>query len=160
MKKLVLLPLMVVLLSGCMTQNKRLNITLRYLNDNPEFFAGKCADNFKPNTIYKPGAVQTIPGPVISVKGDSIPCPDGTKVASPPQQVQCPPSHKQVDTVTVENTARIEELELKLQKVSNDLAKEQGKNQELIKAIKGRNLLSVGLIIGIVTLIVLWIKFK
>jgi len=90
---------MALLLSGCMTQNGKMNLTLRYLHDNPEFTAGLCADKFKTNQIYKPGTIQSIPGPVIIVEEDSVPCPDGTKKVFPSKRIQCPPSSRQVDTV-------------------------------------------------------------
>lgn len=77
----------------------------KYKRNHPEVLAKDCAEKFPPVIRFLPGKTDTIPGDTIIVKGDSIPCPDGTKIKQPDKSVICPPSFTRVDTITVTDSA-------------------------------------------------------
>jgi len=104
-----------LLLTGCMTTEKATN----YLVEKgrlPEI----CADKYPPKIEYKPGKLFTWRD-TMYLPGDSVPCPDQI-IGRDTVRVfaKCPPSlvirdtTYQRDTITIENTARVQDLQFKL----------------------------------------------
>lgn len=135
----LLLFLIVFLLSSCISQKKKENLAYGYFRENPARLAEICADQFPVKETITPGkTIRT--SDTTYLPGKEIPCPEPTKdplsgkikpgtVTCPPAQIIDNSTHTR-DTLTVENTARIKELTLKLQE-------EHGRNivaEEKIKA--------------------------
>lgn len=109
MKSILSIIFALIILSSCTTRKR--NKAHNYFRDHPQELAELCAKEFPPVINHIQGKTDTIPGINVYIKGDSIPCPDGTKVKAPDVKVPCPPSTHRVDTVTIENTAKIKALE-------------------------------------------------
>lgn len=112
----------------------------------PTELARLCSDRFPSTPIYIAGKTDTIEGEKIYIKGDSIPCPDGSKVKAPDKQVDCPPSFNTRDTIKVPDNARIYILNrtiADLQNANDQLRREYDekmkKKDEEIKKLKEEN---------------------
>lgn len=92
----------------------------KYKRNNPVLFAADCSKTFPSVIRYLPGKTDTIPGDTIIVKGDSVPCPDGTKVKQPDKSVICPPSFTRVDTITVTDSALLYVLHSNINRLRTD----------------------------------------
>lgn len=87
-KDIIVMILLAIITSGCSGKKGY----IKYSKNHPEILANDCMEKFPPKTEFRPGRIDTVPGETILVKGDSIPCPDGTKVKAPDKPVICPPS--------------------------------------------------------------------
>lgn len=145
--------LVLVWLTGCVSLDKAKERLLRDRREAAEF----CADNFPPkistetktDTITK---IEEVPGPTVN-------CPDTInpttgKTYTP--TVQCPPCKQETKYVnttttnTVENTARVEELTLKNEKLEQELGKETDTRKKLTWFGIIMMLVSAGLLFGLV----------
>lgn len=136
--KSLAIAIVVILFASCVTEKK----ASRYMREHPNVLAGICADEFPPNIEYRPGKpilktdtlIQT-DSVIIEVNVD---CPDGTVV-----KADCPPNRTItktirdsitiIDTVSVENTARVEQLQYEIAEVKSERSELKLNNQELDK---------------------------
>lgn len=125
MKYLILL-LLVLLLSGCMTERKRADIFHRYARENPTELAELCADKYPPKITTIKGKTDTVTKrDTVKVKVP-VPVPGGTDTL----WADCPPAQvvehyiNRTDTIMQENTALIAELQGKLSASEKSLAVE------------------------------------
>lgn len=142
----LLLFLIVFLLSSCISQKKKENLAYGYFRENPAKLAEICADQFPVKETITPGkTIHT--SDTTYLPGKEIPCPEPTtdplSGKTKPGTVTCPPaqiidnSTHTRDTLTVENTARVDELRLKLyaESVQRRLAEDDLKEaEEQVKA--------------------------
>ncbi len=132
MKRIIITVVSLLLLAGCTTQRK----AEKWYRGNPVELAKLCLDCFGDNStpVYVKGRTDTIPGETIYIKGDSIPCPDGTKIKAPDVKVPCPPATQRVDTAfrdRWETLARIKVLEAEVAESKDELEKEKARGDKL-----------------------------
>lgn len=107
MKNLILFIALCSMFASCSTYQKQQKKFIEFAGKYPTELARLCSDRFPSTPIYIAGKTDTIEGEKIYIKGDSIPCPDGSKVKAPDKQVDCPPSYNTRDTIKVQDYARI-----------------------------------------------------
>lgn len=119
----------------------------KYKRNHPEVLAKYCAEKFPPVIRFLPGKTDTIPGDTIFVKGDSIPCPDGTKVKAPDKPAYCPPSYRRVDTVQVTDSAKLFLLNTRINKLYADSIKHTtviaSQKEDIKKLKKDKTLITI-----------------
>lgn len=146
-----------LLFCSCMTTKKATD----YLKKNNSL-AGICANEYPPKIEYKSGQVIT-KSDTTYLPGDSIPCPPTIngkdtiriKVKCPDQKIIRDTIYR-VDTVTVENTARVLDLQYKLGDANAHIQAVEYDNGKLTKRA---NILSLSLFVMIL-LIVIYIVLR
>lgn len=157
--KLIMFGVIAMMLASCATYEKKLNKFQLFALNHPAELAKLCADKFQVKEITKPGRIDTVPGKTVYLPGDSIPCPDGTKVKSPDKKVQCPPSTICTpDTIRMEDTAKLFLMAADRDKYKDSLNVMKGK----LEAVKKISSSRLWIIIGVAGAIALAIfsKFK
>jgi len=158
MKYLILL-LLVLLLSGCMTQKKRGDIFHRYAREHPTELAELCADEFPPKVTTVKGKADTVTRrdtvrvrvPVVTKQLDTI-------------WADCPPAEhvyhyiNRTDTIMQENTALIAELQGKLAESDKSLAVETALRKKAEDTSHNRLYWIIGLAVGLIASVILKIK--
>lgn len=108
---LIFFSLLILFFTGCKTTEHGAR---DYFTRHPNQFADLSAQFFPPGHEYIQGDPILLPGDTVLIAGDSIPCPDKKEGSTSPIKVKCPDSkfvHDtvfRVDTMQVENTAKIE----------------------------------------------------
>lgn len=136
MKNLILIIAFCAMLASCSTYQKQQKKFVKFASDYPSELARLCSDRFPTVPEIIEGKTDTIKGETIYIKGDSIPCPDGSKVKAPDQQVDCPPSTHTRDTLKIENKAKIYLLQKTIQDLQLSIDK---KNSEFDIAMKKKD---------------------
>lgn len=159
MRALLTITAAILLLSSCVSVQKKRSRAHDFFRDHPTELAELCADKFPPSIEYRPGkpvikSDTTIITDTVTIRVD---CPDGT-------QVDCPPARNIIirdtmfvtDTIYKENTARIEELLLKAERSERLHIVEQALRQEAESRASKRGWALAGLL----TVIVLYFILK
>lgn len=131
-----LLPTLLLLAAffySCKSVEKQRRNAAEFYQTHPAELAEVCADRFPPKVEYKKGDSILVKGDTVYLKGDSLVCPDipatPTQPAGKGKVLKCPESKvvtntiRITDTITVENTARVNSVLYRLQTVSADLDK-------------------------------------
>lgn len=142
---------------GCMTTQKATD----YLKKN-NALAEICANEYPPKIEYKAGEIIT-KSDTTYLPGDSVPCPPAingkdtirVKVKCPDQKIIRDTTYR-VDTVTMENTARVLDLQYKLGDANAHIQAVEYDNSKLTKRA---NILSLSLFVMIL-LIVIYIVLR
>lgn len=152
-----------ILLSSCNTLKKKEDNAYRFFRENPGKLAVVCKDAFpntqktvqgkntivtKHDTIIKPGIV--IPCPVVTGhKRDSVKCPDQRIIYI---------DKLRVDTVYIENTARVADLQFKLAAETELKIKAETEETEANKTTKKYKIIAI--IEGIILAGLVFLYFK
>lgn len=158
MKKAFTLLFVMILLSSCMSWKKQLERSTTFFVKNPEELAKLCYTKFptKPDTLII-GKTDTVPGPVVYVKGDSVKCPDGSKQKSPDKVVKCPASTHRVDTVFREDPRKVFLFQSEIKRFKDSVLVLHTKLQESEKNVREARKQSQNrlfIVIGLIVLIV------
>lgn len=154
--------MLVILLSGCMTTEKATN----YLVEQKKL-PGICATYYPPKIEYKQGQTLIRVDTVTQI-GDSIPCPpvingrDTVRV-----KVKCPDAQtiyeikERIDTIELENTAKIQDLQYRLgdAQAENLYLKGEVEHWKVKADRRGRALWIIGSIIGMSLLVFFGLGF-
>lgn len=150
--KYSILLLLLLLLSGCMTERKRADVFHRYARENPTELAELCADKFPPKVATIKGKTDTVTKrDTVKVKVP-VPMPGGTDTL----WADCPPSEtiyryiNRTDTIMQENTALIAELQGKLSAAEKALAVEAALRKKAEDASHNRLYWIIGLGIALI----------
>lgn len=105
MKNYVITALCLLLFTSCMTQKKIESISNQYLRDHPEVLAELCSSKYPVQWKFIPGQTVFLETPPVFIPGDTVECPDGSKVVTPSREVKCPDHESRVDTLIVPDLA-------------------------------------------------------
>lgn len=157
MKKLILIS-SVILFASCSTYQKQQKKFVKFASDYPSELARLCSDRFPTVPEFIKGKPDTI-NKTVFIKGDSIPCPDGSKVKAPDVKVDCPETIRQVDTIRLPDNAKIyllnktiQDLQLSIDAKNNILRQkdvEIKNNEDKISELKKKLLDRFWIIIGL-----------
>jgi len=129
MNKAILLLGIILIQLGCVTEKKARLRAIEFYREHPAELAQTCADKFPINAQYIPGITITRKDSIIQ-RGIVLNCPEtihpDTKQSYIPK-VNCPDqkiiyiNQVRVDTLKVENKARVEQYQLEKREITNRL---------------------------------------